>query len=168
MDRKQLEKLCKGHDTVCFELSGLGETCMPTQELWESIEALNQPEIIRCKDCNNNADGIINKEGFINSKPNGLCIINNTEWKIFFVETNNSMLLCNGQRVCGSCHFFHQEIYIDKSLSNEKTYKTICHELTHAFLYETQIKEHETFDEEMICEFMAIYGKLIVDITDKF
>ena len=46
--------------------------------------------------------------------------------------------------------------------------ETLCHELSHAFLNETQIEIKETFSEENLCEFIGMYSKKICEIADKY
>lgn len=63
-----------------------------------------------------------------------------------------------------------QKIYLSNELDERTAPRVIAHELTHATLYATQIKDLvnstvENFTEEDVCEFMALYGAQIADIA---
>lgn len=52
----------------------------------------------------------------------------------------------------------------------EERKEILRHELTHAFIASTQITSQENdwkYSEEMVCEFVAKYGKKINEICDK-
>ena len=95
--------------------------------------------------------------------------INDLTWKIIEVDTNDTNLLSGNTQCFGTCHYSKQIIYIDKNLNIEKLYQTLIHELTHAFIYCYLLKMNCKFDEEELCEFVAIYGKKIINMaTDYF
>lgn len=94
--------------------------------------------------------------------------INNSEWEVKEVPTNDSSLIVNSRRCRGTCDYLPQIISLDATLSRDNKYCAFIHELSHAFLYQTQIKNHNKFDEEMLCEFMGIYAKDIVSIADEY
>lgn len=95
--------------------------------------------------------------------------INGIEYEIIEVEPMHSMLLAEGKRCSGTCHYHQQEIYLSESLKPDSKYSILCHELSHAFLFETQLdKKSENFSEEELCDFMGMYGKSIMQIADKY
>lgn len=94
--------------------------------------------------------------------------INGFTWLISEVETSNSNLVANGVRCFGTTHYFTQDIFIDKYLPRDTKYSTLCHELGHAFIRETQLKPEKAFTEEMLCEFLGIYGRKIIKIADDY
>jgi predicted SprT family Zn-dependent metalloprotease len=89
--------------------------------------------------------------------------INQSEWTIHEVESSHNMLVLDGGSCRGTTHFKQQEIYIDNSFKDEKVFQVLCHELSHAYLYETQLDIGVKYNEEMLCEFIGLYGKPIVD-----
>jgi len=94
--------------------------------------------------------------------------ISGHEWDINEVVTNDSMLLVDGDRKAGTAHFFHQKIFVDNSLSRDSFYRILCHELAHAFLFETQVKDIDTFDEEDVCNFTGMFAKEIISIANEY
>ena len=90
-------------------------------------------------------------------------IINQSEWTIYEVERSHNMLVLEGSSCRGTTHFRQQEIYIDNSFKDDKIFQVLCHELSHAYLYETQLGSGMKLHEEMLCEFVGLYGKPIVD-----
>ena len=94
--------------------------------------------------------------------------VNNMNWEIKEVESSHSMLLVRGAVGQGTSHFLHKEIYLDKDLKPEHKQQVLRHELTHAFMSETQISDKDTYDEEELCEFVGLYGYEIAFIADKY
>lgn len=94
--------------------------------------------------------------------------INGIKYEIKEVEPTHSMLIVGDRRCAGTTHYHHQEIYLSSELMPDTKCSTLRHELTHAFLAETQIESRDKFNEEMLCEFVAMYGKKICDIADKY
>lgn len=63
--------------------------------------------------------------------------------------------------------------YTDRCIVIEPKYKThpkllhlIIHEVTHAYVYETQVVKG-LWNEESVCEFMAMYGPEIIKISKR-
>ena len=94
--------------------------------------------------------------------------INGIAYEIKEVEPINSMLFVGDKRCAGTTHYHMQEIYLSQELKQDSKYSTLCHELAHAFLAETQIDCKENFTEEMLCEFVGMYSKRICDIADEY
>lgn len=95
-------------------------------------------------------------------------LVNGIKYNVKEVEPTHSMLLIGDKRCSGTCHYHHQEIYLSNALKLDTMYNTLCHELSHAFLAETQLENKENFTEENLCEFVGIYGKKICEIADNY
>ena len=95
-------------------------------------------------------------------------IINNQKWKIKEVKEHNDNLLIDGAWRQGSTHFDKQTIYLLESLLSDRKEEVLLHELTHAFLYATQVNYYKDFDEENLCEFVALYSKSVVNIAKAY
>ena len=81
--------------------------------------------------------------------------INNCKWEI--KECSNSEVPLSDGMFYGRTYYFDKIIYINKDCSLDQKAKTLRHELTHAYLQETQIfyqEEKKEFTEEMLCEFV--------------
>ena len=85
-------------------------------------------------------------------------------WNI--VITNNKKDLINNEgHLCkGIVKYKDNIIYIDEEILERKNdlYHLLKHELTHIFLYETQIELKETYSEENLCELVALYSDDII------
>lgn len=93
---------------------------------------------------------------------NFLCQINNVYYEV--IECSNNETALSDSFLLGRTYYFDRKIYINKDLECDKKEETLRHELTHAFIHETQIinqEENFNYTEEMVCEFMAKYGRLI-------
>ncbi len=95
--------------------------------------------------------------------------INNCKWEIKECSLNDAPL--SDGKFYGRTYFFDKIIYLNKDSSLEQKQKTLRHELTHAYLQETQIfyqEENIKFTEEMLCEFVGHYGGEIENIVLKY
>ena len=95
--------------------------------------------------------------------------INGVDWQI--EKCSNSELQLADGLFCGRTFFFDRKIYINKDLIPNVIEETVRHELTHAFLYQTQILSQEkdfAYSEEMLCEFVGKYGKAIEKIAERY
>lgn len=88
-------------------------------------------------------------------------------WSITFVDPDCERLITDGTPSWGVMYGAEHEIYIDKSLDTQTKYKTLIHELTHAFIFDTQAKEDDLYTEEELCNFVSLYGYLIVDLAEE-
>lgn len=87
-------------------------------------------------------------------------------WRIVFVNANSRELLAsNGKQVLGVCDNNLKTIFIADNQTDEKTEHIICHEITHAMCFEQNIDIPYEL-EEQLCNFMADYGRDIIDILD--
>lgn len=93
-------------------------------------------------------------------------IVNNTIWRIRFVNPNSKYLIkSNGNKVLGMCDNNIKTIFIADNQTDRKTEHIICHEITHSICFEYDISlDYEL--EEWLCNFMADYGKEIIYIVE--
>lgn len=70
----------------------------------------------------------------------------------------------------GKTFYIDKKIYINANVSKEEKYKTLCHELTHAFIAEYLLNSGKDirYNEEELCDFVGHYAKYIVTLADKF
>lgn len=97
------------------------------------------------------------------------CNINGFEWEL--LECGNSEIPMNDGLFYGRTFYFDKKIYINKDADEKSKKQALRHELTHAFISETQISNQEkdyTYTEEMLCEFVAKYGEAIEKITNNY
>lgn len=88
--------------------------------------------------------------------------INGERWYVLLVPPHFKKL--NG--AWGSCDDNDKTIYIDETLSKEKTYSVLCHEITHAamFSYNVNLTIEQ---EEFVADLIATYGNEIIAITNE-
>ena len=58
------------------------------------------------------------------------------------------------------------KIYIDKKLKKDLMYRTIIHELTHAYVWSYGFDQYTNFEEENLCDFIESYGQSILSKAD--
>lgn len=95
-------------------------------------------------------------------------VINTIEWEIKEVDSLDGILVVNSRRCKGVCDYGTQIISIQNNLKENIKRQTLAHELTHAFLFQTQIDEKDKYSEEFVCEFLARYAFQILEIVDKY
>lgn len=89
------------------------------------------------------------------------------EWEIAFADAHSPELLVDGSPRRGATWCGHQKIFISNELSTACAPKVIRHELVHAYIWSTQINLLESFDEEYVCDFLAIYGPQILEASEQ-
>lgn len=92
--------------------------------------------------------------------------INDLEWEIKVVSATDATLVVDGDKCRGTTWFGKQQIFLSSELDYRTAKLVILHELTHAFLWSTQMRIPEKFNEEEICDFMACWGNQIVDVAE--
>lgn len=97
----------------------------------------------------------------------GKITIAGQEWEVFTADAHDPELIADGRACTGTTWCGHFKIYLSNELSGSRLLRTIKHELTHATIYSTQCEVPENFNEEQICEFVAIYGDVIADLAQK-
>lgn len=90
--------------------------------------------------------------------------INDINW--YIIEENEGIHLGKDDDnfVVGLCDTLEHKIYLYNKLEIEHKYKTLIHEMTHAYISSYGFKDI-IFDEENICNFFEAYGKQIIDNT---
>lgn len=92
--------------------------------------------------------------------------INEIEWELFLVDPNHSGLYVNGTPCVGTTWSAKAQIYIADNLAPSKMLQTVRHEIVHAFLDSSQIREPDPYTEEDVCEFVAKYGSMVLVMAD--
>lgn len=93
--------------------------------------------------------------------------INHLLWEINVVSTTDPELMVDGEMCRGTTWFGKQQIFLAKELNANTALRVIIHELTHAYLYSTQMRIPETFTEEEVCEFVACWGADIISMANE-
>lgn len=93
--------------------------------------------------------------------------IANQEWVVEKVPPHDPSLFVGNSESLGAAWLGHMRICIASDLKGDRAKRTIRHELCHAYIYATQANRPETWDEEAICEFMAVYGPEITSVARK-
>lgn len=98
-----------------------------------------------------------------------IAIINSHEWNVSAVKPNDPRLLKNGQQLAGCAMAYTREICINGALKNEYFRQVLIHELTHAYLDETDISDEtrQTFSEEELASFNEHNAEAIVKTADE-
>lgn len=92
--------------------------------------------------------------------------VNNQEWELVLVNpSNNNLKRSDGSITIGMTDNNTKTVYINNRLNSTLTDKVICHELTHVFAFEFDYyMPIET--EEIVADFMSLYGRDIVYLLD--
>ena len=92
--------------------------------------------------------------------------VNNQEWNLVFVKPNSRNLMrSDGSITIGMTDNNTKTVYINNKLNEYMKDKVICHELTHVFAFEFDYyMDLET--EEIVADFMSLYGRDIVYLLD--
>lgn len=100
--------------------------------------------------------------------PKYLTLTPGNTWRVLEVPGSDSMLLVGDTRCRGTTHYYHQSIYLDEGMLPNDKRRTLMHELSHAFLYLTQLNSKDNYTEEELCEFVSIYGDYIHKLADEY
>lgn len=93
--------------------------------------------------------------------------INGETWYIKLVSPFHPALLKNSfDYTLGVCDDELKTIFINNSLTNDYTWKVLCHELTHAAMFSYNVFL-DISQEEMVADLIATYGAEIVYETNK-
>jgi hypothetical protein len=92
--------------------------------------------------------------------------INGHLWEINVVPSTDSALYVEGEVCRGTTWFGKQQIFLANDLNVFTAMRVIIHELTHAFLWSTQMRLPESFTEEEVCEFVACWGHQIHEMAN--
>ena len=90
------------------------------------------------------------------------------EWEIIEQDDSEEVYINKGEDMrIGLCDYVNQKIYIHSGLTKPLKVKTLAHELTHAYLFSHGLEGF--FDnEELLCNFVAIYAPLISGLLDVY
>lgn len=92
-----------------------------------------------------------------------LCFRNRKEMTKIFYEDR---VPDEEARIHGITEYVTSTIYIDKDLDGFLLVKTLRHELTHVYLWETG-QQGRVFTEEELCDIMSVASPLICKTTDE-
>ena len=88
-------------------------------------------------------------------------------WEIKLVPNSDPGLVVDNKICNGTTWPDLLTIYISEELNYAAAKRVITHELTHAFLFSTQIRPPEEFTEEDVCELMARWGSQITRMAEE-
>lgn len=93
--------------------------------------------------------------------------VNNHIWKLQFVRPSSENLRrSDGSYTFGVTDNAIKTVFVMQNMSNYMTDKVICHELCHVHAF-----EHDYYMpievEEIVADFMSIYGRKVVYLTDE-
>ena len=95
--------------------------------------------------------------------------INGVEWNIEeATPTTNTRLYVDGSPRFGICELGCKNILIDKNLRPDVKIQVLRHELTHAFLNAFLLDRKESYTEEELAEFVALYGQQVCDYANQY
>ena len=99
--------------------------------------------------------------------------INGIEWTIREEDEKSKYLTIIDQQgkecqAIGFCAHENKYILLAKQLPKDQKVRTLRHELTHAFCYDCLVSNRYEFDQEALCEFVAIYSPRINQIADDY
>lgn len=83
-------------------------------------------------------------------------------WQVALADAHSPELMVNGEPCRGTTWCGHQRIYISNELSADCAMRVIRHEVAHAYIWSTQMSLPKTFDEEWICDFIAMWATQIL------
>lgn len=93
--------------------------------------------------------------------------IGNLEWTVLRAAAHEPVLVVDGLECTGTTWLGKAEIYIDETLQGSRAMRTLVHELCHAYIFSTQAIRPETWDEEAICDFVAVYALEITKLASE-
>ena len=80
------------------------------------------------------------------------------QWQVHKVEAHHPGVMVEGTARRGACWCSKAEIYISKEVTGDQVPRVVMHELTHAYIYSTQAAQLEAWQEEEVCDLIAIYA----------
>lgn len=94
-------------------------------------------------------------------------IINGKVWHIIHVPPFNRILQrTDGSYTVGVCDNNTKIIYLSSDLEGDFLNKVLCHEITHAVMFSYDVYL-DFYEEELVADLIATYGKEIIEITEK-
>lgn len=92
-----------------------------------------------------------------------LCFRNREEMTKLYYENRTPE---EGTRIHGLTEYINSTVYVDKDLDGFLLAKTLRHELTHIYLWETG-QQDRVMNEEEICDFMSVAAPIINKTADE-
>lgn len=92
-----------------------------------------------------------------------LCFRDKDEMTRIFYENKTPD---DNTRINGITEFVTSTVYVDKNLDGFLLVKTLRHELTHIYLWETG-QQDRVFNEEELCDVMSVAAPLICKSVDE-
>ena len=89
--------------------------------------------------------------------------INDLSWDLAFVQSRNQD---SDESICGVTRKTRLEIYVNSDMDDTLVYRTIIHELAHAYVWSFGFENFESFKEEDLCNFIESYAKDILSKAD--
>ena len=82
--------------------------------------------------------------------------INGLDWRIMLTSSNHPQLMRpNGSFTLGCCNNKNKTIYIVEGLNRTYFKKVLCHELVHAFLFESGLGGESWANNEELVDWIA-------------
>lgn len=93
--------------------------------------------------------------------------IKRKKWTLKLAQAGDVNLIMFGELCIAQLFKKTRTIYMDECLlqDDEELRETLTHELVHAYIMTYAISARQFRDEEFICEFMAVYGADIIELT---
>lgn len=88
--------------------------------------------------------------------------VNNYNWCIELTDNIENLTNKEGNICKGTTSYKNKTIYLDYKISEETAKHVLIHELTHVYIYETQLELKSYYNEEDLCEFVAMYGERVI------
>lgn len=100
-------------------------------------------------------------------------VISKNIWKLCFRDKDEMTRIFyenktpdDNARINGITEFVTSTVYIDKNLDGFLLVKTLRHELTHIYLWETG-QQDRVFNEEELCDVMSVAAPVICKSVDE-
>lgn len=93
-------------------------------------------------------------------------VINGINWKIVFVDINNSKLFrSDGSQTVGMTDWNTCTVYLASNLHGKFLQKVLCHELCHCvcFSYDIHIDIEQ---EEFLADWVSVHGIQVIELLD--
>lgn len=92
--------------------------------------------------------------------------VNGIKWDIIYTRPNNPILINeDGVYTLGVTLGDTKQVFINATLSDYMLEKVLSHELCHVFCFSYNILL-DRYTEELIADFLATYGRDVLDICD--
>lgn len=93
-------------------------------------------------------------------------VANNNLWRIAYVNPmSNQLLRSDGSRTIAVTDNSVKTIFIADNITGALLLKVYCHELCHVWCFELNLHLPIEF-EELMCDFIATYGRDIIQTAD--